>query len=108
MTEKLRRLTVCMDIKPDELSSAYRRRSLLVHPDKYQKDPSLVKLATEAFNILVDAGKIMQNPADRELYNNGLKDALTTQLMDHQRKKMKESRKEAIECNYASAEKSFL
>ena len=97
-----------MAITQEELARAYRRRSLIVHPDKYQQEPSLVQLATEAFRLLVYADRIMQMPADREVYNTGVKDALTTQLMDHQRTKMKESQKEALECNYASAEKSFL
>ena len=80
----------------------------MVHPDKYQQEPSLLELATEAFRVLGDADRIMQMPADREMYNTGVKAALTTQLMDHQRTKMKEAQKEALEGNYASAEKSFL
>ena len=80
----------------------------MVHPDKYQQEPSLLELATEAFRVLGDADRIMQMPGDREIYNAGVKENLTTQLMDHTRMKMKEAQKEAVESNYASAEKSFL
>ena len=97
-----------MELQPDELSSAYRRRSLLVHPDKFQEDPILLELANKAFLKLVEAGEILQNPEGRKGYHDDLMRTLRDQLTQHQRKVMRQSQIEATEGNYASAEKSFL
>ena len=97
-----------MELQPDELSSAYRRRSLLVHPDKFQEDPILVALANKAFLKLVEAGEILQNPEGRKVYHDDLISTLREQLSQHRGNVMKQAQVEATEGNYASAEKSFL
>ena len=97
-----------MELQPDELSSAYRRRSLLVHPDKFQEDPILVPLATQAFLKLVQAGEILQSPEGRKVYHDDLMSTLREQVSQHKGNVMRQSQIEATEGNYASAEKSFL
>ena len=97
-----------MNFQPDEISSAYRRRCLFVHPDKFQDAPILVPLATQAFLKLVEAVEILLCPKGRKVYHDNLISTIREELSQHRGNIMKQSQVEATEGNYASAEKSFL
>ena len=110
MEEQLRRIEVCVDLKPEEISQAWRMRSRLVHPDKcmHDEDPVLFELAKQAFVLFGEAGNVLQTPEKRDEYDKGAVKTLREQLQAYKVNSMRQAAAEAAAGNYASAEKNFL
>ena len=110
MEEQLRRIEVCMDLKPEEISQAWRMRSRLVHPDKFihDDDPVLFQLAKQAFVLFGEAGNVLQTPEKRDEYHKGVVKQLRDKLQAFRVVSMRQAAAEAAAGNYASAKKSFL